>query len=216
MLKILQQYIYKNEKHLFFFLSFSIFSCQTQSENPLVAKYNAQYQASKRQLIANKSDITRLIQQLPFDYQAAIYSGITAIEKHDLTDFLKKEKVEEEGLLMLFQSVDQFLEDIEATRNFKATTTQTEMYNLYKNRLIESKSIIVPYIAACEKSKDPNQLSSGLFLKKVMQYDINGFVQNTFIGKDEFEKTFKDVNENWEGFIDLLMMENFRTELPRK
>ena len=49
-------------------------------------------------------------------------------------------------------------------------------------------------------------MSSGLFLKKVMLYDIHEFVQNTFIGNDEFKKTFMEVDENWEDFISNVMM----------
>ena len=205
-------------KNLFFLFlfSFSIFSCQTPTENPLVAKYNVQYEATKRQMIANKSDVTRLIQQLPPNYQSAIQKGINAIEKYDLAAFLKDEKMNEEGLLMLFQSVNQFLENIEGTRNFKATAEQTEMYNLFKTRLEENKRYINPFIAAGKKSKDPNQLSSALFLKKVMQYDIHEFVQNTFIGKDEFEKTFSGANENWEDFISNMIMITEETDFLGK
>ena len=114
---------------------------------------------------------------------------------------------------MLFQSVNQFLENIEGSRNFKATAEQTKMYNLLKNRLLENRKLVDQFIAACEKSKDPNQLSSGLFLKKVMQYDIHEFVQNTFIGNDEFEKTFTEVNENWGEFISNMIMIAAETEL---
>lgn len=188
---------------LFFFL---IFTCQTQTEHPLVSKYNVQYEATKRQMIANKSDIKRLIQQLPPNYQTAIKKGITSIEKYDFNDFLQKEKMNEEGLLMLFNSINEFLENIEGTRNFKATAEQTEMFNLFKSRLLENKRYVDPFIVASEKSKDPNQLSSALFLKKVMQYDIHEFVQNTFIGNDEFEKTFMEVNASWEEFISNLIM----------
>lgn len=200
----------------FFLITLFIFSCQTQSENPLVGKYNVQYEATKRQMIANKPDITRLIQQLPPNYQSAVQKGITAIEKYDLSGFLQNENMNEEGLLMLFQSVNQFLENIEGTRNFKATAEQTEMYNLFKSRLEENKGYVDPFIAAGEKSKDPNQLSSALFLKKVMQYDIHEFVQNTFIGKDEFEKTFTEANENWGDFISNMIMITAETELLGK
>lgn len=205
-------------KNIFFLLlfSFTIFTCQTQIEHPLVAKYNVQYEATKRQMIANKSDITRLIKQLPLNYQSAIQKGITAIEKYDLNDFLKNEKMNEEGLLMLFNSVNQFLENIEGTRNFKATAEQTEIYDLFKNRLEENKKYVDPFIAAGEKSKDPNQLSSALFLKKVIQYDIHEFVQNTFIGKEEFEKTFTEVNESWEEFISNLILISGESELLGK
>ena len=205
-------------KYLFLLLSFSFFSCQnqTKTENPLVAKHHVQYEATKSQVMANKSDITRLIQQLPLNYQSAIQKGITSIEKYNLADFLKKEKMDEQGLLMLFQSINQFLENIEGTRNFKATAEQTEMYNLFKNRLLENRRFVDPFIAACEKSRDPNQLSSALFLKKVMQYDIHGFVQNTFIRKDEFEKTFTEVDENWGDFITNMMMITAGAELDGK
>lgn len=204
--------------HFLLLLSFVIFSCQTQTktENPLVAKYQAQYDATKSQMLDNKSDILRLIQQLPPGYQNAIQKGITSIEKYDLAGFLQNEKMEEEGLLLVFQSVNQFLENIEGTRNFKATTAQTEMYNLFKNRLIENARFIDPYIAVCEKSKDPDQLSSGLFLRKVMQYDIHEFVQNTFIRNDEFEKTFSEVNENWAEFMNNMVMITAETELSGK
>ncbi len=204
--------------HFLLLLSFFIFSCQTQNqtENPLVAKHQVQYEATKSQMLANKADILRLIQQLPSGYQNAIQKGITSVEKYDLATFLQNEKMGEEGLLMLFQSVNQFIENIEGTRNFKATTEQTEMYNLFKNRLMDNKRFVDPFIAVCEKSKDPNQLSSGLFLKKVMQYEIHEFVQNTFIGNDEFEKTFTEVDENWEDFINNMMMITAGTELSGK
>ena len=157
-------------------------------------------------MLANKPDIIRLIQQLPKGYQRAIEKGISSIERYDLITFLENEKLDEEGLLMLFQSVEQFLENIENTHNFRATMEQTEMYNLFRNRLIENGRFIDSFITICEKSKDPNQLSSGLFLKKVMLYDIHDFVQNTFIGNDEFKKTFMEVDENWEDFISNVMM----------
>ncbi len=189
-----------------FLFSLTIFSCQTQTENPLVAKYNVQYEATKRQVIANKSDINGLIQQLPPAYQSAIQKGIIAIEKYDLNEFLQSENMSEEGLLLLFQSIDQFLNNIKATRNFKAKAEQKEMYNLFKSRLEENKRYVDKFIAAGEKSKDPNQLSSALFLEKVMQYDIQEFVQNTFIGKEDFEKTFTEVNENWDEFISNLIV----------
>ena len=207
-------------KNLSFFLllSFFIFSCQTQNqtENPLVAKHQVQYDATKSKMLANKSDILRLIQQLPPGYQNAIQKGITSIEKYDLAEFLQNEKMGEEGLLMLFQSVNQFNENIEGTRNFKATAEQTEMYNLFKNRLIENRRFVDPFIAICEKSRDPNQLSSGLFLRKVMQYEIHEFVQNTFIGNDEFENTFTEVNDNWADFINNMVMITAETELSGK
>lgn len=187
--------------HFFLFLFFSIFSCQTQTENSLVAKHQEEYNLIKTQIRSNKSDIIRLTQQLPPSYQDAIQKGISSIEKYDLAEFLQKEKMNEEGLLMLFQSINQFIENIEATLNFEATTEQIEMYNLFKSRLIENKRYVDHFIAACEKSNDPNQLASGLFLKKVMEYDIYRFVQNTFVEKEEFEKTFTEVNENWEEFL---------------
>ena len=187
--------------HFFLLATFFILSCQTQTENPLVAKHQAQYDLTKTQMLANKSEILRIIQQLPPGYQDAIQKGIGAIEKYDLAEFLKNEKMNEEGLLQVFESINEFLENIEGTQNFKATTEQTEMYNLFRNRLIENTKFVDPFIAACEKSKDPNQLASGLFLKKVMQYDIHNFVQNTFIEKEEFEQTFSEVNENWDEFI---------------
>lgn len=197
-------------------ISLVFFSCQTQTENPLVAKYQTQYDTTKSKMLANKSDILQLIQQLPPNYQTAIQEGITSIEKYDLATFLKNEKMEEEGLVMLFQSINQFIENVEGTRNFKATAEQTEMYNLFKNRLIENKRFVDPFIAACEKSKDPNQLSSGLFLKKVMQYDIHEFVQNTFIGNEEFENTFTEMDENWGEFISNVMMMTAESELSGK
>lgn len=207
-------------KNLYFllFLSFFFFSCQTQhqTENPLVAKHQVQYEATKSKMLANKSDILRLIQQLPPGYQNAIQKGITSIEKYDLAEFLQNEKMGEEGLLMLFQSVNQFNENIEGTRNFKATAEQTEMYDLFKNRLIENRRFVDPFIAVCEKSRDPNQLSSGLFLRKVMRYEIHEFVQNTFIGNDEFEKTFTEVNDNWADFINNMVMITAETELSGK
>ncbi|MFK8008643.1 MAG: hypothetical protein AB8H03_19955 [Saprospiraceae bacterium] len=202
--------------YFLFLISFVIFSCQTQTENPLVAKYQTQYKATKSKMLANKTDILQLIQQLPVSYQNAIQKGITSIEKYDLATFLENEKMDEQGLQMLFQSINQFIENIEGTRNFKATTEQTEMYNLFKNRLIENRRFVDPFIAICQKSKDPNQMSSGLFLKKVMQYDIHEFVQNTFIGNDEFEKTFIEVNENWGEFISNMMMITTETELSGK
>ena len=200
--------------HFLLLLSFTIFSCQTQNqtENPLVAKHQVQYEATKSKMLANKNDILRLIQQLPPGYQNAIQKGITSIEKYDLATFLQKEKMGEEGLLMLFESVNQFNENIETTRNFKATAEQTEMYNLFKNRLIENRRFVDPFVAVCEKSKDPNQLSSGLFLRKVMRYEIHEFVQNTFIGNDEFEKTFTEVNENWVEFMNNMVMITAETE----
>ncbi|MFK7775087.1 MAG: hypothetical protein AB8F94_23300 [Saprospiraceae bacterium] len=204
--------------YFLFFLSITILSCQTQSqtENPLVAKYQTQYEATKSKMLANKPDILRLIQQLPLEYQDAIQKGIISIEKYDLAGFLQNEKMDEENLLMVFESINEFLEDIEGTRNFKATAEQTEMYNLFKNRLIENRRFVDPFIAVCEKSNDPNQLSSGLFLKKVMQYDIHEFVQNTFIGKEAFNKTFAEMNESWGDFIANMMMISAETELSGK
>lgn len=205
-----------NNLLFFFFFSLLLFSCQTQTENPLVAKYHIEYEAIKSQTMAQKSDIIRLVKQLPPNYQNAIQQGITAIEQYDLSEFLQKEKMNEEGLSLLFQSIRQFLEDIEKTKNFKATANQTEMYNLFKKRLLENKKSIDPFIAACEKSNNPDQLNSGIFLKKVMQYDIHQFVQNTFIGTNEFENTFSEVNQNWDEFITNVMMINMETELLRK
>ena len=73
--------------HFVLLFSFFIFSCQiqNQTENPLVAKHQVQYEATKSKMLANKSDIIRLIEQLPPGYQNAIQKGIASIEKYDLS-----------------------------------------------------------------------------------------------------------------------------------
>lgn len=190
------------EKIIFFFtILLFIFSCQNTSNQSLAQKYHTQYEVAQQIVKENQSDFSILIQQFPPEYQDAIKKGMASIEKYNLLEFLENEKINEEGLLQLFLNIDQFVISIEETKNFVATIEQEELYNSFQNQLLTNKKDIEEYIEVMKKSSDFSKKQNARFLKKVMENDIQTFVQTTFISIGELEKSLSEVNNHWEEFI---------------
>ena len=191
---------------LFIFLSLCFFACnspnnttKSTSANPaLVAKHEARYKAIQQRVAQYEFDLNRLFEHLPAQQKEPMIESISIIQKYDLNALFGEKRVKEGELTQLMGNIEQFLNKLELARQFVPEEKHRKTYDELHAKIIENKDDIESLIRTAKTKNTPNDMASALFFQKLLDYNnIDDFLANSVVTKEEFENEVGEMNEQW-------------------
>ncbi len=198
-------------KYIFIVLSLLISSCTANDR--MKTKYEAQYLDIKTKINTNRNEIELMLSQLPKHYQVEMKKSMDMVQENDINGFLKVSKLNEKNFALFLESVHTFMGRLDTARSFSPNASQRQLYKDLRAKVLESRTSVEKYLSKPANPNDINELTSKNFLKKILRYDIQGFLDNSVITEAEFDVQIKEFYDNWDQVVLALIMADFNKEL---
>ncbi len=189
------------------YLTFSIvllliFSC---ANNGSTQPNSKEYDRAKQLVIQNQENIFKIVANSRPEIKDRMTYFLNLCLENNEQGWLKKSGKDKTFLAEFFKMVDFFVGKIEKAKSFKPDDNQIALYNKLKEQIEKDRKIINGYINAKEMVKNNNtDIQRIRMYEQIMNNDIESYLSNNILTKEEFDKNFQFLTENWKKLIEEL------------
>ena len=180
----------------FLFLLLAFAACK--SDNPLVDRYESEYETVRNRLNERAKDMDPLFDQLPAEVSTRLRESVVEIQQNDLAKFLEINAMNETDLQATLASIGGMVDRFEESRSWSLSEEQIQLYQELKAKVEENREAIERFVAKQKSSLDPQKMSMAILFEKVLTMDAQTFKENSMVGSNEFTISMRESLDQWD------------------
>lgn len=185
--------------YLILILLLNFLSC---GDSALKSKHNVRYLSITEKINHYRPGIDVLLKQLPAKLGKDLEKTMNLVQNNDLDAFVGRTRMNEDNLVLFFESVENFTERIEQSRKFVPNESHRDVYRQVRKNITENRALVEPFIAKINNPDDPQELSLKLVLRKILKYErLSDFLADSVVTEEEYNVRMKEYNDKWSSLM---------------